>query len=30
MADHTVQPGDCFNSIAKTNGFFTYQTLYNL
>jgi hypothetical protein len=29
MADHTVQPGDCFNSIAKANGFFNYQTLYN-
>jgi len=29
MAIHTVAPGDCFNSIAKENGFFNYLTLYD-
>jgi len=29
MAEHTVKSGDCFSSIAKSNGFFNYLTLYN-
>ena len=29
MADHIVQPGDCFNSLAKENGYYNYLTLYN-
>jgi hypothetical protein len=29
MAKHTVVPGDCFCSLAKTNNFFDYLTLYN-
>ena len=28
MPTHTVQPGDCFNSIAKEHGFYNYLTLY--
>lgn len=28
MADHPVVPGDCFNSLAKDNGFYNYLTLY--
>ncbi len=26
---HTVEPGDCFSSLAKANGYFNYLTLYN-
>ncbi len=29
MPTHTVQPGDCFNSIAKEHGFYNYLTLYD-
>ncbi len=29
MADHAVQPGDCFSSLAKENGYFNYRTLYD-
>src|SRR5688572_4466199 len=29
MPTYTVKPGDCFNSIAKANGFFNYRTVYN-
>src|SRR3954452_12647283 len=28
MPNYTVTPGDCFNSIAKAQGFFNYQTIY--
>jgi hypothetical protein len=28
MSDHTVQPGDCFSSIAQENGYYNYLTLY--
>jgi hypothetical protein len=28
MAAYTVAEGDCFDSIAKANGFFDYQTIY--
>jgi hypothetical protein len=26
--NHTVKPGDCFNSIAKEHGFFNYRSVY--
>lgn len=29
MADHVVQPGDCFSSVAKDNGYYNYRTLYD-
>ena len=29
MPDHAVQPGDCFSSLAKENGYFNYRTLYD-
>lgn len=28
MPSHTVQPGDCFDSIAREHGFFNYQTVF--
>ena len=28
MPDYTVSEGDCFDSIAKANGFYNYQTVY--
>ena len=29
MPNHAVVPGDCFNSIAKSEGFYNYLTVYN-
>ncbi|MBS1833705.1 MAG: hypothetical protein JST65_13390 [Acidobacteria bacterium] len=29
MAVHPAQPGDCFDSLAKENGFYNYKTLYD-
>src|SRR2546426_9567488 len=29
MADYSVDPGECFASIAQKKGFFNYRTLYD-
>lgn len=29
MAVHVAKPGDCFDSLAKENGFYNYKTLYD-